>query len=434
MKEEIFGFPLFFSIDFIQVKFVKKYTIIPDADFLSKVLNYLDEQYLAFAYFSNSGSDYPHGEFETVIYAGQKEVTLDQVENYIQKSTLVGLIAYDYKNSIEQLKSENYELVSSEADHVFFIPEITIKIFSESIEIESELPIDFVSFINNFRNETPNPLVAIQPLTSKEEYINHVINIKKRIEDGDVYELNYCQAFTFHHFQWNPIVGFMKLRTLSSMPFSTFYKYQNKYLLCASPERYIKREGEMLISQPIKGTIKRGRNLEEDLFLKNQLKNSAKERAENLMIVDLMRNDLSKVAVTGSIKVEELFGIYPFPRVFQMISTVSGNIKKDITFKDIIHSTFPMGSMTGAPKIKSMELIEQYEDFKRGWFSGSVGYIKSNGDFDFNVIIRSLIYDKSTGNGYFAVGSAITYDADPDYEYQECMLKASALVNLLSKK
>jgi len=215
------------------------------------------------------------------------------------------------------------------------------------------------------------------------------------------------------------------------MPFSSLFKAENLYLIGASPERFLKKEGMRMIAQPIKGTIRRGKDSEEDFALKNQLLNSEKERAENLMIVDLMRNDLSKFSETGSVDVEELFGVYPFAKVHQMISTVTSDIKKNVGLKEIIHATFPMGSMTGAPKIKCMELIEKYENFRRGWFSGTLGHIHTNGDFDFNVIIRSIVFDKNTGKGYFAVGSAITYDADPAYEYEECLLKASAILEVL---
>jgi para-aminobenzoate synthetase component 1 len=258
--------------------------------------------------------------------------------------------------------------------------------------------------------------------------------IQQHILEGDIYELNFCQAFRFEHQSWDPIVGFLDLMRVSLMPFSALYKANNLYLLASSPERFLKKSGSKLIAQPIKGTIRRGQTHSEDNSLRLQLLNSEKERAENLMIVDLMRNDLSKVSEIGSVQVEELFGVYPFPKVHQMISTVSSTVKNEVSFKEIIHATFPMGSMTGAPKIKCMELIERYENFKRGWFSGTLGVIEPGGDFDFNVIIRSIVFDKQLGKGYFAVGSAITYDADPASEYDECMLKASAILEVLTGK
>jgi para-aminobenzoate synthetase component 1 len=229
------------------------------------------------------------------------------------------------------------------------------------------------------------------------------------------------------------IEGFFDLMGKSPMPFSAFFKAESRYLICASPERFLKKTGDKLIAQPIKGTIKRGKNELEDSLLKEKLLNSEKERAENLMIVDLMRNDLSRISQTGSVKVEELFGVYPFSRVHQMISTVVSSISQNKSLLDIIHATFPMGSMTGAPKIKCMELIDQYEDFKRGWFSGALGYIDETGNFDLCVVIRSIIFDKESGKGYFAVGSAITYDADAAYEYEECLLKASAIMEVLQR-
>jgi len=218
------------------------------------------------------------------------------------------------------------------------------------------------------------------------------------------------------------------------MPFSSYFKAGNKYLVGASPERFLKKTGSKIIAQPIKGTIKRGATPEADEQLRQLLQNSEKERAENLMIVDLMRNDLSRISEVGMVKVEELFGIYSFKNISQMISTLSSTVRKSVVFEEIIEKTFPMGSMTGAPKIRCMELIDRYENFKRGWFSGALGYISDNQDFDFNVVIRSIIIDKEARQLYFAVGSAITYDADPLHEYEECLLKAQPIFEALKVK
>jgi para-aminobenzoate synthetase component 1 len=220
----------------------------------------------------------------------------------------------------------------------------------------------------------------------------------------------------------------------SPTPFASYFKYDHQYLLCASPERFIKKSGDKLFSQPIKGTIKRGVDEAEDAQLKNELLHSEKELAENLMIVDLVRNDLARSSKTGSVNVDELFGIYSFKQVHQMISTVSSIIKNDTHIIDAIKHAFPMGSMTGAPKIMAMELIEKYETTKRGLYSGAIGYIAPNGDFDFNVVIRSLQYNAATKYLSYEVGSAITFDSIAEQEHDECLLKAKAIMDVLGGK
>jgi para-aminobenzoate synthetase component 1 len=202
-------------------------------------------------------------------------------------------------------------------------------------------------------------------------------------------------------------------------------------LLCASPERFIHRSGSKLISQPIKGTAKRGSTEQSDELSKNHLATSEKEKAENVMIVDLVRNDLSKFAVKGTVLVDELFGVYTFPRVHQMISTVSCEIKKAVTFTQILRSAFPMGSMTGAPKVSAMNIIEEFENFKRGLFSGTVGYIQPDGDFDFNVVIRSILYDSESRTIAIPAGGAITNKSIPEEEFDEMVLKLRPQLKVL---
>ena len=231
----------------------------------------------------------------------------------------------------------------------------------------------------------------------------------------------------------DPVSTFWSLNDASPMPFAGFYKWEDRYLLCASPERFLKKEREVLISQPIKGTIRRGRTPAEDASLQKRLLLDEKERAENMMIVDLVRNDLRRSCGTGTVRVEELFGVYGFQHVTQMISTVTGKLRPECDVVDALKGAFPMGSMTGAPKIRAMELIEQYEKTRRGLFSGSIGYILPNGDADFNVVIRSMQYHAATGYLSFSVGSAITYDSDPAREYKECLLKARAILQVLGQ-
>ncbi|MCH6232951.1 anthranilate synthase component I family protein [Cognataquiflexum rubidum] len=408
---------------------------IPDhPDWKSHLLQWFDNQYPYFSFFHNNGIIYPHDGFPNVIFAAHQCLDLAEADRFYGKNELVGIVSYDYKNKVEKLRSNNSIPVDC-PESLFFIPEIRMEFSEESFvvfhpegkRIGEEIRESFQLFLFN-------PTVKVNPLTTRKDYFSAIKAIQNHIEEGDMYELNFCMAFTFESQNWNPIIGFKELMEKSPMPFSSLFKAKEKYLIGASPERFLKKEGNQLISQPIKGTIKRGKDAVEDEILKNQLLHSEKERAENLMIVDLMRNDLSKISETGSVDVEELFGVYPFAKVHQMISTVSSTIKKEVGLKEIFHATFPMGSMTGAPKIKCMELIEKYENFQRGWFSGTLGHIQANGDFDFNVVIRSIIFDQNEGKGYFAVGSAITYDADAAYEYIECLLKASAIMEVLERK
>ncbi|HNF29742.1 MAG TPA: anthranilate synthase component I family protein, partial [Chitinophagaceae bacterium] len=273
----------------------------------------------------------------------------------------------------------------------------------------------------------------IKPKISKEEYIKCIHQLKQHIQRGDCYEINFCQEFFAKDVAINTIEVYKKLTTLSATPFACYYKLNEQYLLCASPERFVCKNGNKIISQPIKGTIKR--NLKDSLqddVLKKQLQNSSKDKTENVMIVDLVRNDLSKICTKGSVIVEELFGVYSFPQVHQMISTVSGNVQKNINFSEVLQATFPMGSMTGAPKKRVLELTEQYEKSNRGIYSGTVGYITPENNFDFNVVIRSIMYNAVNKYLSYMVGGGITINSNAEDEYQECLLKATAIKEVLT--
>lgn len=342
---------------------------------------------------------------------------------------LLGFLSYDLKNQFEHLESKHPDGLKF-PDIFFFEP-------THLINDQNQ--------VRDFANKnTPSTTIAVPVNTfkpiqlkqriSKEEYIDAVKKIKAHIKQGDIYEMNFCMEFYAEECDIDPIETYFRLNELSPTPFSAFLRLRDQYILSASPERFLKKTNNKLLSQPIKGTIRRGKNKEEDEQLKHKLQKDAKERSENVMIVDLVRNDLSKCCHAGSVKVEELYGIYSFAQVHQMISTVSGILDEQYSFSNIMQSLFPMGSMTGAPKIRAMELIEKYEYSKRGVYSGSVGYIHPNGDFDFNVIIRSILYNKKNKYLSFHVGSAITHNADPEKEYEECLLKAEAMINILEKK
>jgi para-aminobenzoate synthetase component 1 len=269
-------------------------------------------------------------------------------------------------------------------------------------------------------------MVDMQQRLSRDQYLDAVQTLKKHIARGDCYEINFCQEFFVDNIRLDPVQAYQRLARVSPNPFSAYYHNGDAYLLCASPERYLKKSGSLVISQPIKGTIARAAGASDELQ-KSKLLQNPKERSENVMIVDLVRNDLSKICRQGSVVADELFGIYTFPQVHQMISTIRGVLRPEIGFTEILQASFPMGSMTGAPKRKVMELIDRYEAGRRGLYSGALGYIDPSGDFDFNVVIRSILYNQSTGYLSFPAGSAITHHSDPGQEYEECLLKAAAM-------
>ena len=382
-------------------------------------------------YFSSSYCDY-----DLIAGFGAKSIissnSFEELEIAISHRTwLFGFLSYDLKNQLENLNSFNKDQLDF-PDLCFFEPEIRIEINQFLVKIEGEGCEDFkqalerieVSFLDF---EIPN----IKSRISRKEYIDTVIKLKEHIQLGDIFEVNFCQEFFAENFCFDPVSMYHKLSKKSPVPFACFLKINSHYCLGSSPERFLKRRGDKIISQPIKGTRKRGKSKEDDRIQINELKESVKERSENVMIVDLVRNDLSKVANNGSVKVEELFGIYSFPQVHQMISTVTCKVDSTVSSVDVIKKCFPMGSMTGAPKVKAMELIEIYETTKRGLFSGSIGYIKPNGDFDFNVVIRSLLHNEKKLFTSFMVGGAITSGSKADEEYKESLLKAEAIFDVL---
>lgn len=362
---------------------------------------------------------------------------LPQLRSFCESNNdwLFGHLGYDLKNEIAPLQSTHPDHISF-PDAFFFQPEIVLQL-KKDVCIISSLTKDPETIFAEIINCTPvtdtkSSAVSIQPRITKEAYIQTIRQLLKHIQRGDCYEINFCQEFYASPATIDPLNLYKRLTAISPNPFSSFYKLDDRYLLCASPERFLQRRGNQLLSQPIKGTFKRDtEDPAADEELKKQLQQSKKDQSENVMIVDLVRNDLSRVCKEGTVKVEELFGIYSFPQVHQMISTISGELKDGVDFTDIIHATFPMGSMTGAPKRKVMELIEQYEQTKRGIYSGAVGYISPGNDFDFNVVIRSILYNSTGKYLSYLVGGGITSQSDPEKEYEECLVKAEAIRNVL---
>ncbi len=360
------------------------------------------------------------------------------LEKFHQKKWLVGYLAYSLKADTEQV-FDSKPSAQGFGSMEFAEPgciicckgDELVMLYDEKI-VPS--PQDLISQIDAIKpqQQAPNGAVEVIPHISREEYLAQVNSLKNHIQLGDIYEANYCMEFSAADAIINPYTTYKRLVSASPMPFATFVKTAGRYLLCASPERFAKKEGSKVYSQPIKGTSPRGVDEATDKANAEVLVSSEKERAENVMIVDLVRNDLGRTAKVGSVKVDELFGVYHFPKVHHMISTVSAEVEEGRGFAEVIKKAFPMGSMTGAPKIRAMQLIDKHEAGARGLFSGSVGYITPEGDFDFNVVIRSIFYNEDTKRLWYWAGSAITAKADAEQEYEECLLKLEAIRQVLS--
>ncbi|WP_241974195.1 aminodeoxychorismate synthase component I [Winogradskyella wandonensis] len=356
------------------------------------------------------------------------------------KDWIFGYLTYDLKNAVEDLKSENFDSLHF-PDLYFFQPKKLFLIKGDTVEVQYLRMVDDeidndLKLISQCQSKLvedaiDNESIKIKLRITKDDYFKKVEQMLAHIHRGDIYEANFCQEFYAEETDIQPLETFNRLNDISKPPFATFLKTDDKYLLSASPERYLKKEGNKVISQPIKGTAKRSEDKDEDVQLAKALANDEKERSENIMIVDLVRNDLSHTAKKGSVDVEELCNVYSFLQVHQMISTVVSEVDDNTTSADLLKTTFPMGSMTGAPKISAMQIIEDLEETKRGLYSGSVGYFTPNGDFDFNVIIRSILYNQSQKYVSYSVGSAITAKSNPLREYEECLIKAKAMREVL---
>jgi para-aminobenzoate synthetase component 1 len=403
------------------------------------------KQFNIFCLLDNHGYQFSHPQFECLLAAGAVHSITTGAGNAFTKleqfadqhdDWVFGQLAYDLKNEVEDLRSENHDGIGF-PDLFFFVPEIILILQEHTLQVgvlqgEADEVFRSIDDIKNDVKVSQSKSPVIKSRFSKEEYINSVEDLREHIHRGDCYEINFCQEFYAEHTQIDPYVIYEKLGKFSPNPFAAFYKNNDRYLLCSSPERYLKKVGNKIFSQPIKGTSRRDlHNIEADSKSKENLSLSPKERSENVMVVDLVRNDLSKICVDGTVKVEELFGIYSFPQVHQMISTVSGTLEENAGLSAIFKATFPMGSMTGAPKKSVMQLIEKYERTRRGLFSGAIGYIDPSGNFDFNVVIRSILYNDAEKYISIQAGSAITFYSDAEKEYEECLLKIEAMKKVL---
>ena len=363
----------------------------------------------------------------------------EDLQQYQQttKDWLFGYLSYDLKNDSEDLQSDNFDglafpdLFFFQPKKLFFLKgnQLTIQ-YLNLCDDEVEMDYNEITELAHIEFEKSQS-TEVKARFSKNEYIQKATAFLEHIHRGDIYEANFCMEFYAENTSINPLEKFDKLNAISQTPFAVFFKNNKQYLLSATPERYLRKEGATLISQPIKGTAKRFPNNREDEMAKLNLASDPKERAENIMITDLVRNDLSRTAQKGSVKVQELCGVYSFKQVHQMISTITSKLNYKYTLIDVLKLTFPMGSMTGAPKISAMKIIEELEATKRGLYSGAIGYFSPDGDFDFNVVIRSILYNQEKKYVSFSVGSAITAMSNPESEYEECLLKAKAMHEVL---
>ena len=425
--------------------------IVHQAITSQRLLTYAAAHFDTYCYLNGNNISYPHGAFPTLMGLAVAEEYLavtahdfswEAMDLFIQRHRgkhIFSYINYGLKNHIEQFSERSTDPLAFPLIHLYvprylFVQEDDLS--WKAYDKKSEELIPALLTKPNDHSSLPQQPQATAPLAqfSHDEYIAIIHRIKAELAQGNIYEINFCNSYsgTYENIDYTSL--YEELNAISPMPFSALYKHKAHVLLSASPERFIQKKNNRLISQPIKGTAGRLTDAAEDLKQKQNLEESLKERTENIMIVDLVRNDMSKVCIGGSVIVEELCKVYTFEKVHQMISTITGELEQtNIRFSELLKALFPMGSMTGAPKLKAMQLIEELEKEDRGLFSGTVGYIQPNGDFDFNVIIRSLLFNEKKGLYKFHAGSAITMASDAELEYQECDVKTLPIRLLLKK-
>ena len=383
-----------------------------------------------FALYTSQGYASKWGEYELLFAWGAKAIfdTTALKNGALESGWRFGFLGYELRHEFERLSKGN-PAIGQWPEAQFFEPEVVGTLDrAGNLTVYADEPEDVLALVlaSEKSRKAGNTTLDFQPVETRESYLEAVRKLQEHIQRGDIYEVNYCTAFKAEYESLDSAQLFRQMTQATKAPFSAFVKMDQLELLCTSPERYILKKGDQLWSQPIKGTNRRlaeNNHVQERLLVADE-----KERAENVMIVDLVRNDLSRVAAKGTVQVEELFGVYPFKNVNQMISTVTCKTRAETSNWEIIKATFPMGSMTGAPKISAMELAECYEKTERGIYSGALGYIMPNGDFDFNVVIRSIALDAKQGVASAHVGGAITLLSIPEREYEECLLKAESLL------
>ncbi len=424
----------------------KVFSVKEPKKFKEKLLSW-SRQFQEIAWLDSNEYDSKSGEYEAILAVEAFTAiktdyvqAFDKLKEYQETTAdwIFGYLSYDLKNDVENLSSKNFDGLHF-PDLYFFQPQKIIFIIDDQVEfhylrmIDDEIDDDLEEIQNiTIESNSEHTPVKVEARISKSEYLEKIKLMLNHIHRGDIYEANFCQEFYSENVDIDPFNIYRSLNEISTPPFAAYLKLENFNLISASPERYLKKKGDHLLSQPIKGTARRAEDVEEDLRIASELANDPKEQSENVMIVDLVRNDLSRIAKKGSVKVDELCKVYTFKQVHQLISSVTAEIAEDIPPVEALRTSFPMGSMTGAPKISAMKIIEKLEESKRGLYSGAVGYFTPTGDFDFNVVIRSILYNSENKYLSFSVGGAITAKSDPEKEYEECILKAKAMREVLT--
>lgn len=411
--------------------------------------DYLKEQVLdwaqSFPYFAvldNCGSETDrYGKYELLagVSTGENKGLYTRLCDLptVPANWLMGVFPYELRHTLNPDLTSRLEPPVAFPEVAWFEPEVLLFIRRGETQLYRWHPDGPQPFSLPQVSKSASATENLQPPDfqsgfTREAYLETIKSLQAHIREGDFYEINLSQAFTATYPLEQPGELFRRLTAVSPVPFAGLFRWKDRYLICASPERFLQLEGDQLRSQPIKGTAARGQSQAEDQLQMDLLRNSEKEQAENVMIVDLTRNDLYRSCLTNSVQVENLFEVQTFPQVHQLVSTVSGIRKPDLSWSEIFAHTFPPGSMTGAPKIMTMGMIDKYEKAGRGVYAGSLGYMDPNGHFDLNVVIRSLLYDAATQQLSYHVGGAITYDSDPEREYEETLIKASAIRAIFS--
>lgn len=358
----------------------------------------------------------------------------------------VGYFSYDMKDHVEKLPdTARRDTISPDCvvgfyDCVGIFDNLSGKIFLSSTgypETGGKRPYRARARIENLKNmifrnteeddffNDSEPSSPLESNFSRESYINSVLKAKEYIKNGDIYQVNLSQRFSAP-LEAGPFSIYEKIRSINPAPFGAYLDLGEVKIISSSPERFLKIENKSVETRPIKGTRPRGRGVREDSANKSELMSSRKDAAENLMIVDLERNDLGKICEYGSVHVSAFQELEEFPTVFHLTSTIRGKLKDNLSPVQALMSSFPGGSITGAPKIRSMEIIEELEGVKRSVYTGAIGYICFNGDMDTSIAIRTIINEGK--KLYFSAGGGIVYDSDPEMEYEETLHKARAMI------
>ena len=351
---------------------------------------------------------------------------LSVLEGYLSEGYIaVGYVSYEYSRFTE----EGFIPIWKKEGETY--PDIYLQFFKERDVISGSLE-DLKNILPTHYQtlKAYNPLMRIEMYSNmtKMEYLNMIRFAKEYIASGDIYQVNLSQRFTTPILS-PPIFYFLNLFDVQPVPYGCYIDFGQFQLISGSMELFLRKTGRKIVTKPIKGTRKKGFSVEEDAILKAELISSQKERAENLMIVDLMRNDLGRVCNYGTVKVNNLFNIESYATLHQMVSEVEGYLKDEIRIGDIIKSTFPPGSVTGAPKRRAVELIDELEPHVRDPYCGAIGIFYPNGDFTLSVGIRIMLVKKCIGT--FWVGGGIVWDSDPEKEFDETLVKARAIQKAL---